>query len=423
MKRSTFSILFYVNRSKMKKNGCCPIMGRISVDGKASVFSTGHETEPSLWDVKKGEVSSKATGAKETNRALAGTREKLQSYYNIILERDGFITAERLKNELSGVTAKSTGLLACACGLKDEIMKSCGITRTPSTCAIWKRIYDILHDYVSNRLGKDDIPFAGLEYSFIEDYGFFLKTERKLSPRTVAKYMMLLRRTVRHAIMEKMIVRDPFDGYRTPGRAETTRKWLGMKELNAIMTTPVPDKTANFVRHMFVFSCLTGLSRVDIDNLKESDIQSNGYGGKEIRIRRQKTGTPCIVPLGKIPLQIIELYKGREQGSKLFPRLTGARACRSCKRIAAMAGLEVNLTFHQGRHSYATLCLSKGMGIETLSSILGHRSIKVTQIYAKVTNRKIAEDMEAVARAMEKHAGKYVSTDVNPERPVAVSNN
>lgn len=417
MKRSTFRILFYINRSKIKKNGCCPIMGRISVDNGIAQFSTGREIKPSDWSVEKEEASRKTADAKGINRTLDHIREQLQRHYDRIVERDGFITAERLKNELTGITAKNTGLLAEACALKDEVLKGVGVTHAPATCKGYENSYKNLWDYVNGQLEMEDVAFTALDYSFIENYDFFLKIHKKLKEHSVIKHMIFLRKVVRLAVLKKMIPRDPFEGY-TPDKAGSERKWLSVEELNRIMDITLSWERANFVRHMFIFSSFTGLARADLENLKVSDIHVNKSGGKEIRIQRIKTDIPCIVPLTEIPLQIISKYEGTGLNGKLFPKLGSDNAHRFTKYIAAKAGLDIDLTFHMARHTFSTMCLSKGMSIETLSQILGHRSINTTQIYAKITNRKISEDMAEVAMRMEKKTRRYITNDVVKPRRI-----
>lgn len=410
MRRSTFSILFYLNRSKIKKNGCCPIMGRITVDGGIANFSTGREVSSLEWDSEKGAVSNKAVEARKINRSLDMTREQLQQHYNLLVERDGYITAELLKNELTGSASGNTGLLSEALAMRDEIFKGINVTHAYSTCCGYQNSCKNLCDFVNDHLGMEDIAFTALDNSFIENYDFFLKIHKKHKESTVNKHMIFLHKVLTLAVRKKLIRRDLFEGYRY-AKSPTRRKWLNQHELQAIMAVPASGDKANLVRHLFIFAAFTGLSKAELLYLKDSDVYTNASGGKEIRVRRVKTGTECIVPLSGIPLQIIRLYEGKRSGGRLFPKTNKKEIGYQIKYIAGKAGLAY-LTFHMARHTFSTMCLSKGMGIETLSRILGHVSIRTTQIYAKITDRKIAEDMKNVALSLENEAGDYATNDV-----------
>jgi integrase len=205
---------------------------------------------------------------------------------------------------------------------------------------------------------------------------------------------------IKLAIHEGIISRDPFDGY-TPERPKAEQKYLTRAELHKIMTTPLDHPNRYLTRDMFLFSCFTGLAFRDMCNLTQKNLVRADDGVLWITTSRQKTGTPCQIPLLELPLQIIEKYKGLTKDGKLLLMLSCGRLNINLKKIAKLCGIDKRLIFHMGRHTYASeITLSQGVPIESVSRMLGHRDLRSTQIYAKITNDKINEDMKALETRM-----------------------
>ncbi len=213
-------------------------------------------------------------------------------------------------------------------------------------------------------------------------------------PNTILGIMRHTRKMIKLAINEGIISRDPFEGY-APERPQAKQKYLTREELHRIMTTQLDHPSRYITRDMFLFSVFTGLAYRDVCNLTPEHIIKADDGVLWIKTSRQKTGTPCEIPLLDIPKQIIEKYRGIAKDGKLLPMLSCGRLNKNLKVIAKLCKIERRLIYNCGRHTYASeICLSQGVPIESVSRMLGHRSITTTQIYAKITNHKIAEDME-----------------------------
>lgn len=106
-----------------------------------------------------------------------------------------------------------------------------------------------------------------------------------------------------------------------------------------------------------------------------------------------------------IPIAILKKYKGKLPNGKLLPVISNQRVNDYLKEIAAMCGINKRLTFHMARHSCATsVLLANDVPIETVSKILGHTNIRTTQIYARITDRKVSRDMEMLSQKLD-HAG------------------
>lgn len=402
--RSTFAILFYLNTSKMKKSGKCPIVGRISIDGKSTTFSTGLEILPEQWDAKSGLATGKSKDVNDINRQIENYRIEVTNHYKDMVNNNGYVTAEYLKNALRGIGTRHNTLLQEFSEYLEDCRKGICINMVYSTYRMYRVAYNHLREFVLSKYGIEDIAFGQIDYNFVESYDYYLKIEKGMTPRTVEGNVLVFRRVVRRALNKGMIRQDPFFNY-VPTRVRPERRWLSNEEIEKIMKTPIAHKSTNFVRDMFILSSFTGLAYVDVKNLQESNIKEMADGSKWIVINRKKTGTPSYIPLLDIPMRIIEKYRGTGKNGKLFNLMNSPEVNLYLKKIAKAAGIEKRLTYHMSRFTFATtVCLTQGVPIESLSQMMGHTNIKTTQIYAEVTKTKINEDMTNLAERIE---GKY----------------
>ena len=226
---------------------------------------------------------------------------------------------------------------------------------------------------------------------------FYLKSERNLSLATIQVAVIFLRKLIGIGQQKKYIRIDPFADYKAelPHR---TRRYLTTEELQRVLQTPIIDKQFERARQLFLFCAFTGLARVDMQRLKPKHIIHNADGTEEIRIKRQKTNVEAIIPLLPIAKQILSLYiKDKKADDLIFPNLTIRKASFACVNIGQICWIDKGLTFHMARHTFSTtICLSNGISMETLSKMLGHSNIGTTQIYGKITDHKIQEDMTAL---------------------------
>ncbi|MDL2277150.1 site-specific integrase [Parabacteroides sp. OttesenSCG-928-G07] len=402
--RSTFSILFYLNTSKKKKSGRCPVMGRISVDGKSTAFSTGMDILPGEWDAKTGLATGKSKEASDNNRQIGKLQTQLARHYKSLVESNGYVTAEALKNALRGIGTNQNTLMQEFAELVEEKRKSVGIKIQASTFSGYVPAFKHMKDFLQQKYGVSDIPFGQVDISFIEAYSRYLKIDLRMMPRTVKSHMIPFRTCVTRAKHKGLIRQDPFFDY-TPEKIIPKRPWLTIREIERLMQVHTKYATWNFTRDLFIFSTFTGIAIADLRNLKHDNIQRQEDGSLWIVLNRQKTGTTSYIPMLDIPIQIMEKYRDSEfsgEDGRVFKLQTRVVMNWQLKRLAKAAGIDKRLTFHMSRFSFATtICLSQGVPIETLSQMMGHLSIKTTQIYAEITRTKIDEDMTNLAERIQ----------------------
>jgi integrase len=242
-----------------------------------------------------------------------------------------------------------------------------------------------------------------LDRSFIDKYDLHLRTECKLSPGSIVGLTVRLGTIINRAIADGIITANPFAGYE-PKRPERKPKYLTDKEVNKLMTTPLTSPKHYLIRDLFLFSCWTGIPYGDMSALTGKSLSVAEDGVVWIKGTRGKTGIDYQVPLHDLPLQILERYRDTALDGRLLPMYDNREINVQLKCIAKTCGINRRLTFHQGRHTFSTYALTHGIPIETVSRMLGHSRIDTTQIYAQVTDDKIAEDTHGLD---ERIAGRF----------------
>ena len=396
--KSTFSIIFYLKRQVVKKDGTVPVMGRITVDGTQAQFSCKVTANPKLWDTKGGRMTGKSMQALEVNRKLDKMRVSINKHYQEILDRDNYVTAEKVKNAFLGLEYRCQTLLKVYAQYNEDYEKlyKAGM-RSWGSLRRYRCVYRHLQEFLQSRYHVNDISLKELTPAFITDFEAFLRTDKHLCENSLSVYMLPLRTMVFRAIDNGWLTRDPFHDYKVP-KVETTRGFLTKEEIHLLMNTELKRKTMQLIRDLYLFCCFTGLSFADLKNLKEEHIQTFFDDSEWIMIDRQKTGVRSTIKLLDYPKSIMEKYRGLCADGRIFP-VPCYSDCRGILlRVAKRCGITKHLTWHMSRHTMATeICLTNGVPIETVSSILGHKNIKTTQIYAKITKEKLNKDMDKLS--------------------------
>ena len=421
--KSTFSIIFYLKRQVVKKDGTVPVMGRITVDGTQAQFSCKVTANPKLWDTKGGRMTGKSMLTLEVNRKLDKMRVSINKHYQEILDRDNYVTAEKVKNAFLGLEYRCQTLLKVYAQYNEDYEKlyKAGM-RSWGSLRKYRCVYRHLQEFLQSRYHVNDISLKELTLAFITDFEAFLRTDKHLCENSLSVYMLPLRTMVFRAIDNGWLTRDPFHDYKVP-KVETTRGFLTKEEIHLLMNAELKRKTMQLIRDLYLFCCFTGLSFADLKNLKEEHIQTFFDDSEWIMIDRQKTGVRSTIKLLDYPKSIMEKYRGLCADGRIFP-VPCYSDCRGILlRVAKRCGITKHLTWHMSRHTMATeICLTNGVPIETVSSILGHKNIKTTQIYAKITKEKLNKDMDKLSLQLN-HIDEYMGKmNVGTEK-VKISNN
>ena len=388
--RSTFNILFYINRSKLRTDGTTAILCRITIDGSKVVMSTGENISPSDWSVKRQE-----TNDKQQNLRLHSFREKIEQGYDTLLLQFGAVSAELLKNHLQGVGANPTTLLA----FSREELSIVQSTRASSTYQSCRSYHRQLESFVKSK-GIADTPLATLTMDFFDDYRIYFK-RKGYALSSTKQNLFWLSRLMYRAVSQQTIRYNPFEDAKYE-RVERKIRCLGKTDVARLLAMPLQNEQAEFVRRIFIFSVFTGLAFADVNKLRYCDIETNNAGVHYIRQYRKKTGVESITPLHPIAEQILSLYplKDKTEDNPIFATSQSRMQIgMHLKAVGLACGIRQNLSFHVARRTFGTLTLEAGIPIESIAKMMGHSSIASTQIYAQITDQKISRDMD---RLMEK---------------------
>jgi len=404
---STFSVLFWLYSSR-SKNGKAPIYARISVNGKKLNISLKRRIPINEWDSNKQRVNNSSIHAKSTNQYLDEFYSGLfQSFQQLRIEGK-HITPQSVKARFMDEEVENQHFT-----MKDLVSYH-NSNMFPKLHGNTSRLYLTSQKYIflflKKKLKLEDIRLDELNYKFILDFENFLRKhkpnhyQKQIGNNAVMKHIQRLRKMVSLAYRLEWIDKDPFRQFKqrlTP----TNREYLGAEELQAIEELELQSKRLKTVRDLFVFSCYTGVCYTDLMLLTEDNVVMGIDKKYWIITKRQKTHNPVKIPLLKKALDLIELYKEDTRSiinNTLFPRISNQKMNAYLKEIASEVKIKKNLTFHMARHTFATtVTLTNGVPIETISKMLGHRKLTTTQIYAKVLERKVGEDMDILRSKLE----------------------
>ena len=395
---ATFSILFWADFSRAKNNQAS-IYVRITVNGKRATISLKRKVPVSDWDAHKG----CSRGTNQNTRMLNNYLEEVNSgifmcYQELKLEHK-LITSQAIKSRYLGEDEQNHSVIDIIKYHKEDME---GKLKWGT-----QKNYYTTQKYISKFLLENykttDIYLQELDYNFIikfEKYlrGYMPKDHQKpMGNNTVMKHIERFRKLINLAFKLGWIERDPFVNFKAQF-IKTERGFLSLQELRTVEERQFTIERLQLVKDLFVFSCYTSLSYIDVINLTEDNINIGIDGELWIHYKREKTTKSIRIPLLPQALEIIEKYKRKNKSKikeSLFPKISNQKLNAYLKEIADLCGIKKNLTFHIARHTFATtVTLSNGMPIETVSKLLGHSRISTTQIYAKVIERKVSDDMK-----------------------------
>ena len=271
----------------------------------------------------------------------------------------------------------------------ERLARRVGKDRATSSYTRQQQSRKCVASFLADCLHRPDIPLRELTGQFIRDYAFYLSAERCMRPGTVWLLTQMLKGVIAKACQRHLLPANPFADFHVSKNIRD-REYLTEQELNHLMTYRLPQASLRFARDLFVFAALTGMSFVDIRNLRPTDItQVNGE--QWIQAHRQKTHTAFMVKLVPAALDIINRYYSNDE--TVFGIIKYRTLAAQIPQLMQICGITKHITFHCARHTFAVTALNAGMSIESVSRILGHTNIATTQIYAKITMQKLGRDM------------------------------
>ena len=393
-----FKVLFFLKKGRRSNKNLLPIYGRVTINGKRSEWSVQRSIEPAKWN----QQARRASGSKEEVKILNQYLDAIQgNIYQVQKDnamRNEIVTAIQVRDKiLKKDEDKKYSLVDVYQYHNDQFEKLVGIEFSYGTFKKFKSTLKSLKAFIEWKFEKTDVYLGEVNHKFITDYEFYLKTIQHLQHNTAMVNIKKLKKIVRLCVANEWLDKDPFKSYKITTK-ETHRNFLLKEELATLLNKRISVQRLDQVRDIFLFSCYTGLSYTDVMMLTGKNISIGVDGEEWIFTKRIKTDSASRIPLLPIAKNILEKYSQRPDiisSGRLLPKLTNQRLNSYLKEIGDICEFNKELTFHCARHTFATtVTLSNGVPIETISKILGHKSLRTTQIYAKILDNKISSDMK-----------------------------
>ncbi|MBB6609997.1 site-specific integrase [Pontibacter sp. Tf4] len=389
-------IIFYLKKQRNYTTGPVPIYLRITVAGKRAELSTARQCDPLRWNSCAG----RATGTRETVLSLNAYLDTLQQNifeaHRQLLEQGKAVSAEKVKRAYLGKQEKTSTIVEVLETHNQRVETLLGSGYSPATLKGYKTSLHHIKDFLLSKYGIKDLDLKQVDYGFVSDYDFYLRSTCRCSNNSTLKYIKLLKKVIRECLHQGLLDRNPFLHYKGKVK-QLERVYLTEEELKKIAAKEMVTERLSQVRDIFLFCCLTGLAYTDVQQLAKENIIKGVDGETWLSVQRQKTGTPTRLPLLPAARIILDRYQQHPQclyKNRLLPVLSNQKMNAYLKEIMDVCGINKAVTFHTARHTFATtVTLLNGVPMESVCKMLGHTSIKTTQHYAKVLDLKLSQDM------------------------------
>ena len=396
--RNSFSILFFLKTSNLDRNGQVPIFLRITVDGKRCELSIKRKVNPSIWCPESNSLKSRGSNPRldDLNNYMDDIKTRLYKIHGNLMSKGKPFTAIMLKNKFLNKDEKYKTLLTIYDEHNNQIEQLVGLEYSYGAYRRHIRTRNHLAAFIKREYRLEDIFVKEVDLKFINRFHHYLKMKKIGNQNTKTKYVINFKKIMRIAFANNWTNKDPFFHWKAKWK-KVERDVLTGLELRILMEHEFAISRLEQVRDIFIFCCFTGLAYVDVQKLSNKHVVLGMDGERWIKINRSKTDSRSSIPLLPVAEEILAKYARFPKSSDkelLLPVVSNQKTNAFLKEIALLCTIEKNLTFHLARHTFATtVTLANGIPIESVSKMLGHQSLKTTQIYAKVLDLKLRNDM------------------------------
>lgn len=402
MTTENLKVLFVQAKSRTNKNNQSPLYCRITLNGSRKQLSTGIHIETDYWDTKNQIILKSHKSSILYNSQLDIIKSKVNSIYTILRLQGIPFSIEDIYNKYLGREIKKNEfILSYYKQYLSKIKKLIGIQIKENTYNKFVYVGNHLESFLKWKFKKTDYPLEELNLQFLQDFEYYLKTEKKQEQITINKTIQRLRTPIKQAISERYLDRDPFILH----KSKTVRKdviFLTREELKTFEETILQQKRLKVVHDLFIFCCYTGLAYNEMANLEKRNIQIGYDDINWIQMKREKTQRQISIPILPKAQEIIDKYVNIYK--QVFPSISNQKFNSYLKEISAIAGIEKRLTHHTARKTFAsTVLLFNDVPMEIVSELLGHSNMLITQeSYGKVVQKKVSEEMKKLKKKFEK---------------------
>jgi integrase len=410
MLEKSFGLLFFLKQPRNYEQGPMYIYLRITVDGVSKELSVKRSWLPARWSAKANRASGTKEDAKELNYYLDVLQSKAYVARKQLIESGRVVTAISIMDIMSGAEQRKRELMVLFKSHNDDMKAMIGKGVAKGTWTNFNTTYRHLSVFLHTQYHVKEINIVSLDLEFVKKLYNWFRTVKKLGHNSALKNIANMKKIVIGCIDNGWLKTDPFAKF-DEIREEVQPVFLVKEEIQAIADKEIRNTRLCQVRDVFIFCCFTGLAFADVKQLKKSEVDLGVDGELRIYKGRQKTGTPSIIPLLPITKSILGKYEHNEQciiKDQLLPVLSNQKYNAYLKEIGDMCSINKELKTHMARHTFGTtVTLANNVPMESIKEMMGHKSLRQTMHYAKVTGIKVNEDMAKLKKRLEKN--KFIS--------------
>ena len=396
MKTEKMKVLLYLKKSGLDKSGKAPIMGRITIGRSIAQFSCKLSCNPDLWNPRESRMDGKSREAVEVNGRLENLLLSIQSAYQSLLARGCPFDATDVKKQFQGSVQTRCMLIERLDMLIKEKESHVGVDIRKESMANYHSTRIHLQEFIQKKYKVSDLALSQLTENFIHEFQQYFLGECGFQESSFYNVATHLKTVCRLAYREGLADILLFDKVKISKGNKKLPKALDRGAFEKLKTLHLEDleEEMETARDIFLFACYTGAAYCDLMELDKSHLVRDDEGSLWLKFNRHKTGVPCRVKLLPEAIRLMEKLHSDERET-LLPFMRYATYQSYLKALRLRAGIPFPFTTHTARHTFATLItLEQGVPIETVSKMLGHSNVSMTERYAKVTPRKLFEEFD-----------------------------
>ena len=401
MKVEKFKVLLYLKRSGLDKSGKAPIMGRITVNRTMAQFSSKLSCTPELWNPRESRLNGKSKEAVEINAKIDKLLLAINLAFDSLLERKIDFDATAVKEAFQGSVETQMTLLRRLDIHIEDMQSRIGIDVAKSSMSTYIYTRRYLGEFIKKRFKVEDLAVGQLNDHLAYEFQEYVLKDKGLAVDTARHYLAILKKICRLAFKEGHSEKRYFVNFKLPKENRKAPRALSREDFEKIRDLEIPASrvTHNIARDLFLFACYTGVPYADAVSITDDNIYTDDNGALWLKYLRKKNEHLGRVKLLPEAIALIEKYRSNER-KELFPMIHHPNLRRHMKGLRDLAGIKTDLVYHMGRHTFGSLItLEAGVPIETISKMLGHTNLTTTQLYAKVTPKKLFDDMDIFIKA------------------------
>ena len=401
MKVEKFKVLLYLKKSGLDKSGKAPIMGRITVNRTMAQFSSKLSCTPELWNPRESRLNGKSKEAVEINAKIDKLLLAINSAFDSLMERKIDFDATAIKEAFQGSVETQMTLLRRLDIHIEDMQSRIGIDVAKSSMSTYIYTRRYFGEFIKKRFNVEDLAFGQLNEHLAYEFQEYVLKDKGLAVDTARHYLAILKKICRLAFKEGHAEKRYFVNFKLPKENRKTPRALSREDFEKIRDVEIPASrvTHNIVRDLFLFACYTGVPYADAISITNVNLYTDDNGALWLKYMRKKNEHLDRVKLLPEAIALIEKYRSNER-KELFPMIHHPNLRRHMKGLRDLAGIKTDLVYHMGRHTFGSLItLEAGVPIETISKMLGHTNLTTTQLYARVTPKKLFDDMDIFIKA------------------------